>query len=160
MVVLSQANPRHQFPLVERLFAAGRGRMHRRSSSCVSAHRHNVTLSMQRNIHIYGRYRVRNLFQQTLLTGSCVTERKCSCTHTVTIHTQSRLSRGIDVGGHYHIARTSIVVIHRRICIGFTFGQESRSPHFVLRRRMASSSCSFLGSGRNQGLVEVGPRFL
>lgn len=75
-------------------------------------------------------------------------------------HTQSRLSRGIDVGGHYHIARTSIVVIHRRICIGFTFGQESRSPHFVLRRRMASSSCSFLGSGRNQGLVEAGPRFL
>ena len=77
-----------------------------------------------------------------------ITERKRACTHTLAAHVQSRSSRGIDVGGHYHIARLPIVVIHRRICIGFAFGQESRSPHFVLRRRMAGPSCSFLGSVR------------
>ena len=55
-------------------------------------------------------------------------------------HTHTRPIFGIDVGGHYHIARSPIVEIRRRICIGFAFGQESRSPHFVLRRRMALAS--------------------
>lgn len=45
----------------------------------------------------------------------------------------------IDVGGHYHIARSPIVGIRRRICIGFAFGYESGSPHFVLRRWMAGA---------------------
>lgn len=63
------------------------------------------------------------------------------------------------MGGHYHIAGPPIVVIRRRICIGFAFGQESRSPHFVLRRRMADSSCSFPRLVRAEpGLAEAGPR--
>lgn len=61
--------------------------MHRRSSSCISAHRHNVALSMQRNIHVYDRYRVRNLFQQTLLTGRWYNREKTR------VHAHARRSR-------------------------------------------------------------------
>lgn len=61
----------------------------------------------------------------------------------------------IDVGGHYHIARSPIVRIRRRICIGFAFGYESGSPHFVLRRWMAGVFLSFLrpASGRAEGIA-------
>lgn len=42
---------------------------------------------------------------------------------------------------HYHIPLSWSQ--HRGICIGFAFGQESRSPHFVLRRRMALAPFPF-----------------
>lgn len=67
----------------------------------------------------------------------------------------------IDVGGHYHIARSPIVEIRRRICIGFAFGHESGSPHFVLRRWMAeafSLSCVRCAEGsRVSHLAKEGP---
>lgn len=42
-----------------------------------------------------------------------------------------------------------VVIQHRGICIGFAFdAEESRSPHFVLRRRMALSLPSPRKGGR------------
>lgn len=64
--------------------------------------------------------------------------------------------QSIDVGGHYHIARSPIVEIRRRICIGFAFGHESGSPHFVLRRWMAeafSLSCVRCAEGSRVSLL-------
>lgn len=152
------------------------GRTHRESSTPGHLHSRARTaaLSMQRNIHVRPpgiAFAISSTNPSHERSRSTVTESAPVCValihstrslHTYThastaetrAHTRARGSIfGIDVGGHYHIARSPIVEIRRRICIGFTFGQESRSPHFVLRRRIAPGPDCYspFRKGRNRG---------